>query len=160
MGGALSLFSGMSLPSTQKLAGIVVISGYLVAAKKLRIAEELKSTPILHCHGTADPLVIYSNALKSKEQLTLLGATDYDLKGYPGVQHTVIPQEVIEWIKFCQRVLPPDDSCRVKLKDPSEMSVKELKAAIRNAGLVNQAVGLMEKAEFVKLLTDHRKGLK
>ncbi len=36
------------------------------------------------------------------------------------------------------------------------MSVKELKAAIRKAGLGQQAVGLMEKQEFVKLLKDYR----
>ena len=38
------------------------------------------------------------------------------------------------------------------------MSVKELRAAIRRAGLGSQAVGLMEKSEFVKLLRDHREG--
>jgi hypothetical protein len=38
------------------------------------------------------------------------------------------------------------------------MSVKELKAAIRKAGLNRKAVGLMEKHEFVKLLQEHREG--
>ena len=37
------------------------------------------------------------------------------------------------------------------------MSVKELKAAIRDAGLANKAVGLCEKKEFVTLLTEHKK---
>ena len=44
------------------------------------------------------------------------------------------------------------------MKDPSEMSVKELKAAIRKAGIGSKAVGLMEKSEFVKLVKDHRDG--
>ena len=43
-----------------------------------------------------------------------------------------------------------------KLKEPSKMSVKELKEAIRNAGLGSKAVGLVEKSEFVKLVQDHR----
>ena len=38
------------------------------------------------------------------------------------------------------------------------MSVKELKAAIRKAGLASKAVGLMEKSEFIKLAQDHRAG--
>ena len=42
------------------------------------------------------------------------------------------------------------------MKDPSEMSVKELKEAIRQAGLGQKALGLTEKSEFVKLLKKHR----
>jgi hypothetical protein len=36
--------------------------------------------------------------------------------------------------------------------------VKELSAAIRNAGIGSKAVGFMEKSEFVKLVQDHRNG--
>jgi len=83
--------------------------------------------------------------------------TSYELKSYQGMQHTVIPQEIQDWMKFCLTVLPPDGhGFKVTLKDPSQMSVKELKEAIRNAGLGSKAVGLMEKSEFVKLLQDHR----
>lgn len=56
---------------------------------------------------------------------------------------------------FLATVLPPDDALCLKPKDPATMSVKELKQAIRNAGLGSQAVGFSEKAEFVKLLQDH-----
>lgn len=48
-----------------------------------------------------------------------------------------------------------DASAVVKGKAPNEMSVKELKAAIRNAGLASQAVGFSEKQEFVTLLEAH-----
>lgn len=43
-------------------------------------------------------------------------------------------------------------------KDPEDMTIKELKAAIRSAGLESKAVGFMEKSEFVKLLKDQNSG--
>ena len=85
------------------------------------------------------------------------GVTNYELKSYP-IPHTVNMDEISTWQSFLQEILPPNDSCRIKLKDPSEMSVKELKAAIAKAGLGQKAVGLMEKSEFVKLLEEHRNG--
>jgi len=48
--------------------------------------------------------------------------------------------------------LPVEDSCVVKEKEVEEMSVKELKAAIRKGGLAKEAVGLTEKRELVELL--------
>jgi hypothetical protein len=41
------------------------------------------------------------------------------------------------------------------VKAPSDMSVKELMAAIRAAGMSSQAVGLSEKSELVALLESH-----
>jgi hypothetical protein len=49
------------------------------------------------------------------------------------------------------------ESCVVKEKEVEEMSVKELKAAIRKGGLGNQAVGLTEKRELVELLKNNKK---
>lgn len=158
MGGALSLFTGMSMPdAAQKLAGIVVLSGYLVSAKKFQLTKGLETTPIFHGHGTSDPLVIYNNAQKSKDYMLEHGVASYELKSYQGMQHTLIPEEIVDWITFVKKVIPAEGhNFKVKLKDPSEMSIKELKQAIRNAGLGNEAVGLMEKSEFVRLLKDHR----
>ena len=53
-GGALSLFTGMQLSAAQKLGGIVVMSGYLPAAKQFQITQGLEDTPIMHCHGESD----------------------------------------------------------------------------------------------------------
>eukprot|EP00562_Extubocellulus_spinifer_P005915 CAMPEP_0178529310 /NCGR_PEP_ID=MMETSP0696-20121128/32265_1 /TAXON_ID=265572 /ORGANISM="Extubocellulus spinifer, Strain CCMP396" /LENGTH=260 /DNA_ID=CAMNT_0020161017 /DNA_START=140 /DNA_END=922 /DNA_ORIENTATION=- len=159
-GGALSLFTGMQLEggSEQKLAGVLLMSGYLPAAKQFKITPGLEDTPILHCHGESDPMVQFAMAKKSREHVTERGATEYEIKGYPGLVHSVSPEEIADVLAFLTRVLPPDESCRITLKDPSDMSVKELKAAIRKAGLGSKAVGLMEKSEFVKLLKDHREG--
>ncbi len=155
-GGALSLFTGMQLE--EKIGGIIVMSGYLPAAKKFSVKDGNKDIPILHCHGDSDPLLQVTMARKSKEVVTALGATNYQLKVYPGLVHSVNPQEIQDVKEFIESIIPPDNECRVKLKDPSDMSVKELKAAIRKAGLGSKAVGLMEKSEFVRLVQDHRNG--
>ncbi|KAG7352679.1 carboxylesterase [Nitzschia inconspicua] len=152
-GGALSLFTGLQLE--EQLAGIIVWSGYLPAASKLQLKQP--NTKIWHGHGTQDPLVQYAMAEKTKYMLLEKGLKDYDLHSYP-IPHTVSPAELREAMQFLLSVLPPDESFKVQLKDPSSMSIKELKGAIRKAGLGNKAVGLMEKAEFVKLLQDHRAG--
>lgn len=152
-GGALSLFTGLQLP--QQLAGIVVMSGYVPAAAQMKVHQP--ATPILHCHGTQDVVVPYTMAEKSQLMLKAKGVENYELKSYP-IPHTVSPEELASVIAFIQQVLPPDDTCQVTLPDPSTMSVKELKAEIRNAGLTKQAAGFMEKQEFVQLLQDHRQG--
>ena len=55
---------------------------------------------------------------------------------------------------FLKSILPHDDAYTIKPKPPSEMTVKELKTAIRNNGLGSKATGFTEKYEFVKLLED------
>lgn len=57
---------------------------------------------------------------------------------------------------FVTRVLPDDATFAVPAKDPSDMSVKELKEAVRLAGLSSQARGFCEKEEYVNLLKSHR----
>lgn len=157
-GGALSLYTGMQLPS--KLAGIVVMSGYLPHESGFNIANGLQDTPIWHGHGAADPLVRITAANESQSAVKAKGATNYTLKTYPGLAHSVNPQEIGDVLSFLKQVLPPggEGEFKVKLKDPSEMSVKELKGAISKAGLGRLALGLMEKREFVELLQKHRDG--
>ena len=103
-------------------------------------------------------MVVHAMAEKSREALLGMGVTNYELKSYKGLVHSVNMEEVADVMAFLTRVLPPDKSCRIQLKDPSEMSVKELKAAIRSANLGSQAIGFMEKRDFVNLLKDHRNG--
>jgi lysophospholipase-2 len=155
-GAALALFTGMQLPLPhQKLAGIVVMSGYMPAASQFKLTPGLEDVPILHCHGTQDPMVKFALAEKTKAKVLECGATDYTIKSYP-IQHTVSPEELAHVSEFVKKVLPSDDTCKIQLKDPSAMSVKELKAAIKKANLGAKAVGFMEKSEFIRLLQDHR----
>ena len=141
------------------LAGIVLLSGYLPHASAFHITPGLENTPIFHGHGTLDPLVKLEAANES--QSTLIeqhGATNYTLKTYQGLAHSINPQELADVLDFLRKVLPPNEECRIKLKDPRDMSIKELKAAIGKAGLGNRAVGFMEKREFVELLQSFRQG--
>ena len=157
-GGALSLFTGMQLERPdQKLGGVVLMSGYLPPASKFTITPGFESVPILHCHGTQDMLVASSMADKSKAVVEEKGATDYTYRKYP-IGHTVSMDELRDVLNFIKEKLPPDETCKIKLKDPSKMSVKELKAVIRKSGLQSKAIGLMEKSEFIKLVADYREG--
>ena len=151
-GGALSLYTGLQVPKEKKLAGVLVMSGYLAGSKQFSLSEVGRNIPTLHCHGTADPMVAYAMAEKTKQLLTSSGHENYTLKPYPNMQHTVVPEEIQDALEFLNTVIPPDPSCNVKAKSPDEMSVKELKAAIKAGGLGAQAVGLTEKRELIDLL--------
>lgn len=152
-GAALSLFTGLQLK--EKLAGIVVMSGYLPAAKQCK--PTFLDIPIWHGHGTEDPMVVLPMAQKTKQTLESMGVQNYVLETFP-IPHTVSPPELQKMMQFVSKILPPDDTCNITLKDPKEMSVKELKAAVRKAGILAKAKGFMEKSEFIKLLQDHRDG--
>jgi phospholipase/carboxylesterase len=56
-GGALALFAGMRHQET--LAGVMVLSAYelLPATREAEAAPANRSTPLLVCHGTDDPMV-------------------------------------------------------------------------------------------------------
>ena len=158
-GGALSLFVGLQMPSIEeKLAGIVAMSGYLPGEKQFNLTEGLGDTPILHCHGTTDPVVRHELAGMSKTMLEKKGVSNYTIKSYPGMMHSACPEEIQDVLDFIKEKLPPNDDFCIKPKDPTEMSIKELKGAVRDAGLSSRAVGFMEKSEFVRLLQDHRNG--
>ena len=49
----------------------------------------------------------------------------------------------------------PSGAAPFSAKSPSEMTIKELKLAISNIGLVSQALGFSEKSEFISLLENH-----
>jgi len=153
-GGALSLFAGLQRQDDEQLAGVLCMSGYLAGAKKFALSNSGKATPVLHCHGTVDPMVKFEMAQKTEAEIKKAGHTNYTLKSYP-IQHTVTPEEIGDALQFLNGIIPPDPSCDIKPKAVDEMSVKELKAAIRNGGLGQQAAGLCEKQELVKLLKEN-----
>eukprot|EP01035_Chromulina_nebulosa_P020215 gene20215-26245_t len=66
-GAALSLYVGYQLPSDKKLGGLIVLSGYLPGASKFKLTSGLESIPVLHCHGTSDPVVKFDWAKKSEQ---------------------------------------------------------------------------------------------
>ena len=45
------------------------MSGYLAGSKQFKLSSAGKTTPVLHCHGTADPMVTFSMAQKTESLL-------------------------------------------------------------------------------------------
>jgi hypothetical protein len=159
-GGAMTLFAGLQLALDQKLAGLLVMSGYLPATAQFKMTEGLESTPILHTHGTGDMVVRHAMAVSTKTHLEKLGFSGYNLRDFRNMGHTVDGKAFEEAARFMASVLPPDwqgSAASNSSKEPAEMSVKELKEAVRAAGLSAEAQGFTEKKEYVDLLTKSRK---
>jgi lysophospholipase-2 len=157
-GGALSLFAGLQMPVEQKLGGILVMSGYCPGYSKFKLTPGLEDVPLMHCHGTSDPVVRHEWAVKTKGHVESLGFRNYELKNYRGMAHSVCDEEIKDALQFLNKCLPDDAAFTVKPKDPSDMSIKELKTAIQRAGLASKAHGFNEKQEYVALLKAHREG--
>ena len=92
--------------------------------------------------------------------MSLSGGTSYELKSYAGVGHTVTPAILAHAQAFLLRIVPDAPHLAIQPKSPSEMSVKELKEAVRVAGLGHLARGFYEKQEYVTLLESHNNNSK
>jgi Phospholipase/Carboxylesterase len=121
-----------------------------------RITSGLEDVPVLHCHGEADPVIIPDWAQKTKEHLiNQKGARAYELRTYTGVPHSVSVDIIRDATEFLQRILPDRPELALKPPKPSELSIKQLKEAIKRAGLASKCVGFSEKGEFVSLLEEY-----
>jgi phospholipase/carboxylesterase len=91
-GGAIALYLGLRYP--QRLAGILALSTYLVAADTLEgeRAEANRDTPVFLGHGTYDPLVPESAGRSAAERLKSLGQP-VAWTTYP-MQHQVCLEEI------------------------------------------------------------------
>jgi phospholipase/carboxylesterase len=71
-GGAMALHVGLRY--SKPLAGVMVLSGYLVLPQSLpeERSPENASTPLLFCHGTSDPTVPLSLARRALEAVTAM----------------------------------------------------------------------------------------
>lgn len=88
-------------------------------------------------------------------RLLLQGLEKYHLSMHAGVGHSISGEMLREAQQFIGQCLPHSEEFVIKPKPPREMSVKELKVAIRHHGLGQQAVGFTEKDEFIRLLEEH-----
>ncbi|KAL7532570.1 hypothetical protein ACHAXR_005830, partial [Thalassiosira sp. AJA248-18] len=175
-GGALALYTGMTQLRKQSqmglgLAGIVVMSGYLPRSKEFAVAKGSENTPILHCHGREDSVVPVQATELSKARVTSLvdemgGSSDsYEVKTYPGLDHSVSMDELNHVATFLRRVVPPIVDANKEIEkedandmvDPAQMSVRQLRDAIRKAGLEEKAKGMFEKSELIDLMSQHLK---
>ncbi|KAI9489413.1 Phospholipase/carboxylesterase/thioesterase [Zychaea mexicana] len=105
-GCALSLLVGLT--SEYKFGGVVGCSGWLPLAEKFpaMASDANKKTPVMMCHGDADPVVKYSFGRDSAGLLEKLG---YNVKfnTYPGLVHSASPQELQDIASFIKERLPP-----------------------------------------------------
>lgn len=102
-GGAMTLFVGLRYP--WKLAGLMVLSGYLPVAE-VTLAEmnkENTSIPVLMAHGNSDPMVPMGLAMKSRQRLEVEGMS-INWQEYP-MQHSVCPQELKDIAVWIRQVL-------------------------------------------------------
>eukprot|EP00898_Chlorokybus_atmophyticus_P001986 jgi/Chlat1/2789/Chrsp187S02953 len=91
-GGALALLSTAQYP--KQLAGTAVFSGWVAMKEVLTDATAAaKETPVLWCHGTADPVVLHSCSIVGKKQLDDAGFQSVH-KDYRGMQHSACPEEM------------------------------------------------------------------
>jgi phospholipase/carboxylesterase len=104
-GGAIALYDG--LRHTERLAGILALSTYLVVADDLESerSDANRDVPILQCHGSFDPMVPERLGAAACETLRGLGyGVRYET--YP-MQHQVCIEEIRLIGEWLQERLPP-----------------------------------------------------
>jgi phospholipase/carboxylesterase len=102
-GGVMALHTGLRHPD--KLAGIMVLSGYLSMAETLATEAHQAnlSTPIFMAHGRNDPVIPLELATLSKQQLLELG---YCVKwNMYQMEHSVCIEEIADISKWLKQVL-------------------------------------------------------
>lgn len=92
-GGAIALFAGLRY--TERLAGVIALSTYLVAPDKLaaEASAENRALPIFMAHGTADPVVRPEWGEASRRVLEAAGYP-VEWHSYP-MPHSVCMEEVV-----------------------------------------------------------------
>ena len=102
-GGAIALYTGVR--HAQRLAGIIALSTYLVAADKLPVdaASVNRSLPVFMGHGSADPIVRFEWGDASRRALEAAG---YRVEWHAyRMEHSVCLEEIQAVSAWLQRVL-------------------------------------------------------
>ena len=102
-GGAIALYAGLRFDA--RLAGIVALSAYLIAAD--RIAAEASAAnrdlPIFMAHGTSDQVIAFAWAEHSRDVLET-GGWPLEWRAYP-MEHAAVIEELVAAGAFIKRVL-------------------------------------------------------
>jgi phospholipase/carboxylesterase len=99
-GGAMALHVALRHP--EPLAGVMVLSGYLVCADALaaEIHDANRRLPIFQAHGTDDPMVPLRRGRETRDRLAALGLA-VEWRTYP-MAHQVVPEEIADigtWLR-------------------------------------------------------------
>ena len=103
-GGVIALQTGLRHP--ERIAGIMALSTYLAMPQALagEAAAENRDVPIFMAHGTADQVIRYEWADRSRRELEARGY-NVEWHAYP-MQHSVSIEEVDHIGAWLRRVLP------------------------------------------------------
>lgn len=103
----MSILAGITAP--HKLAGIFMLSGYLLIHKKLKAMIPADSpnqkTPIFIGQGDADQVVKPEWSTATRDKLKEWGF-DVDHRMYPNLPHSAAPQEIEDLTQYLQARLP------------------------------------------------------
>jgi len=99
-GGAMALYVGLRYPD--RLAGIMVLSGYLLFPERLQgeHSQANAETPVFVGHGTQDPMVPFAMGQATMTALQA-GLWPVEWHSYP-IPHSVSPPEIADvgqWLK-------------------------------------------------------------
>jgi phospholipase/carboxylesterase len=102
-GGAIALYAGLRFG--ERLAGIVALSTYVVAADRLdaEASAANRDVPIFMAHGTYDPVVQFAWAERSREALQARG-WNVEWHAYP-MEHSAVLEEITAVGAFIRRCL-------------------------------------------------------
>lgn len=95
----------------------------------------------------SEPLSIDNDFARAVE------AMENRMKKYRSATGSTVSGKIYEKNAFSNEI-QSETKTESQMKNPEDMSIRELKAAVRSAGLENDAIGFMEKSEFIKLLKD------
>ncbi len=104
-GAVMTLMAGLRAP--QRLAGLVVLSGYLPlpATTAYEIHPANRDVPIFMAHGDQDPVILPERAKGSRDTLMDLG---FDISWHPyAMGHEVCPQEIVDLNLWLASLLIP-----------------------------------------------------
>lgn len=103
-GGALALYTALTMEKT--LGGILALSSWLPLHKEFpKCVKGNRDTPILQCHGDADPVVPCEFGEMSKSVLTSF-CSKVEFKKYSGMAHSSSDQEMKDVMQWLNTVLP------------------------------------------------------
>jgi phospholipase/carboxylesterase len=102
-GGAMALQTGLRHP--ERLAGIAALSGYLPLPESVadEVSQANRGVPIFMAHGTRDPVIPLSWAMRSRDHLAALGYA-IDWHEYP-MPHSVCAEEIADIGRWLRTVL-------------------------------------------------------
>jgi predicted esterase len=112
-GGAMSIFAGLT--AKQKLAGIFSLSGCILLPEKFKALKDEEGgnvnsdTPVFLGHGESDTLMKYEWGTRTAGILKKNG-WEVEFKSYPGMDHSVIPEEIDDLEKWLAARIPDEET--------------------------------------------------